>query len=547
MAYLRIPESTIATSMSGLLGKAVGSVVSAAQSSLFTIQSDLTTAEQKHKSAVSNVNSKIALYNSEIAVGKTGHDLESEKAEIESLKKSIQKDTDDFNKQISAAEKKLSNIERQMSAVDKQVTVIKKLVKTLKVPLKALKITVTVLKALPMPQMYLVVSVTVLYSDLLEMTMELIKQAEELCSALESVCEMLPAQLDSVKQLISDLRSWIATLKISVVFDDLQEEDREALEKAGLVDTITGENLISKVAGSGGFGGGAGSSLGNGGGSSNGSDRITLAMGSCSKDCYNVNYLQESKKLQKALDSVEFQNKLRIAQTGSIIEVSDSGLGTWLNTEDVVEGLTDGVASRGSNGNDGGIGVIPDVRVGENSTNSNGMSGSVTGVRSDENSTNSNRVSGSVNITGSLTPVIQIRLLGDENTTFEDLRGKSGVISFDSSKRDQFVGRLADTLDKLKLSTELKDKISDLVQSLKREEGNSENSLTGTYNHIASDGRTYNIVLREDTKYSQLALRHYAEVLDDTGTVVLQGPVTFSLDKDILLEDAKARLEQVIQ
>lgn len=528
MAYLRIPESTIATSMSGLLGKAVGSVVSAAQSSLFTIQSDLTTAEQKHKSAVSNVNSKIALYNSEIAVGKTGHDLESEKAEIESLKKSIQKDTDDFNKQISAAEKKLSNIERQMSAVDKQVTVIKKLVKTLKVPLKALKITVTVLKALPMPQMYLVVSVTVLYSDLLEMTMELIKQAEELCSALESVCEMLPAQLDSVKQLISDLRSWIATLKISAVFDDLQEEDREALEKAGLVDTITGENLISKVAGSGGFGGGAGSSLGNGGGSSNGSDRITLAMGSCSKDCYNVNYLQESKKLQKALDSVEFQNKLRTAQTGSIIEVSDSGLGTWLNTEDVVEGLTDGVASKGSNGNDGGIGVIPDVRVGENSTNSN-------------------RVSGSVNITGSLTPVIQIRLLGDENTTFEDLRGKSGVISFDSSKRDQFVGRLADTLDKLKLSTELKDKISDLVQSLKREEGNSENSLTGTYNHIASDGRTYNIVLREDTKYSQLALRHYAEVLDDTGTVVLQGPVTFSLDKDILLEDAKARLEQVIQ
>lgn len=520
MAYLRIPESTIATSMSGLLGKAVGSVVSAAQSSLFTIQSDLTTAEQKHKSAVSSVNSKIALYNSEIATGKTGHDLESEKAEIESLKKSIQKDTEDFNKQISTAEKKLNNIERQMSAVDKQVTVIKKLVKTLKVPLTALKVTVKVLKALPMPQMYLVVSVTVLYSDLLEMTMELIKQAEELCSALESVCEMLPAQLDSVKQLISDLRSWIATLKISAVFDDLQEEDREVLEKAGLVDTITGENLIGKVAGSGGFGGG--------GSSANGSDRITLAIGSCSKDCLNVNYLQESKKLQKALDSVEFQNKLRTTRTGSLIEISDLEAGKWLGSEDT----SNTVGSLDS-------GNVVLTGTGDNYENN--------GVASRGNGNTTGSASRVVDSTGSLTPVIGIKLLGDENTAFEDLRGESGVISFDSSKRDQFVGRLADTLDKLKLSAELKDKISELVQSLKQEEGSSDNSLTGTYSYIASDGRTYSIVLREDTKYSQLALRHYAEVLDDTGTVVLQGPVTFSLDKDILLEDAKSRLEQVIQ
>lgn len=523
MAYLRIPESTIATSMSGLLGKAVGSVVSAAQSSLFTIQSDLTTAEQKHKAAVSNVNSKIALYNSEIAVGKTGHDLESEKAEIESLKKSIQKDTDDFNKQISAAEKKLNNIERQMSAVDKQVTVIKKLVKTLKVPLKALKVTVTVLKALPMPQMYLVVSVTVLYSDLLEMTMELIKQAEELCSALESVCEMLPAQLDSVKQLISDLRSWIATLKISAVFDDLQEGDREVLEKAGLVDSITGENLVSKVAGSGGFGGGTGGSFGNGTSdiNGNGSDRITLAIGSCSRDCSNVEYLQESKKLQKALDSVEFQNKLRTAQTGSVIEVSDSELGTWLETG------SEGVVS-GNGGSD----------------NAQGSENFTGNVNTDDTTLTGNVVDKSKS---NLIPVIQVRLLGDENVNFEDLRNNSGVISFDSSKRDLFVGRLADTLDKLKLSTELKDKIDSLVQELRYEEKGSDNSLTGTYSYIASDGRNYSIVLREDTKYSQLALRHYAEVLDDTGTVVLQGPVTFSLDKDILLEDAKSRLEQVIQ
>lgn len=523
MAYLRIPESTIATSMSGLLGKAVGSVVSTAQSSLFTIQSDLTTAEQKHKAAVSNVNSKIALYNSEIAVGKTGHDLKGEKAEIESLKKSIQKDTDDFNKQISAAEKKLSNIERQMSAVDKQVTTIKKLVKTLKAPLKALKVTVKVLKALPMPQMYLVVSVTVLYSDLLEMTMELIKQAEELCSALESVCEMLPAQLSYVKQLISDLRSWIVTLKISAIFDDLQEGDRETLEEAGLVDSITGENLVSKVAGSGGFGEGAGSYSNNSTGNGNGSDRITLAIGSCSKDCTNVNYLQESKKLQKALDSVEFQNKLRTSQTGSVIEVSDSELGTWIgsNNSDTVEsGNVSNLSSRKES----------DSTFGTNLENSAGTVDSSGG-----------------DTDGGLTPTIRIKLLGDENVNFKDLRGESGVISFDSGKRDQFVGRLADTLDKLKLSAELKDKIGSLVQSLKQEEGSSSDTLSGTCNYIASDGRSYSIVLREDTKYSQLALRHYAEVLDDTGTVVLRGPVTFSLDKDILLEDAKSRLEQVIQ
>ena len=76
MGFLRIPESRIASTMSGQLGKSVGGVVASAQSTLFELKDSLQTDVNNYYDSVDKVNSRIASYNSEISSNsKTALDL----------------------------------------------------------------------------------------------------------------------------------------------------------------------------------------------------------------------------------------------------------------------------------------------------------------------------------------------------------------------------------------------------------------------------------------------------------------------------------------
>ena len=60
MSFLRIPESNLASAMGGQLGKAVGSVLSTAEKSVFSSRDELQSTVNSYYEDVDNVNSRIA-------------------------------------------------------------------------------------------------------------------------------------------------------------------------------------------------------------------------------------------------------------------------------------------------------------------------------------------------------------------------------------------------------------------------------------------------------------------------------------------------------
>lgn len=557
MGFLRIPESRIASTMSGQLGKSVGGVVASAQSTLFELKDSLQTDVNNYYDSVDKVNSRIASYNSEISSNsKTVLDLVQERRAIESSKKDLKSKEAAFNSKLSAASSKISNIEKQISGVSSSVSTIKKLIKSIKIPLKALKATVKVLKALPIPQMYLVVSVTVIYSDLLEMTLELIKQIEELCEALEAVCKQLPAQLDTVKQILSELKTWIATLKLSVILEDLQEEDQKILENAGLLDSKTGESILTK--------------LGRRAGGSNGSVSIpiTLMFGECSSAFTGPDNLEKSDRLRKAVGSVEFVNKLTVASPGDQIAV----LG--VDTGDCV--VTYYTEARDESENESKKATLNSDRPGEGWTMQpvrgsrnlravatiSGTTGKVRGnwtvdviyaeQASDETGDSSNHYLNSVTaskeeLSLSFAERYYDAVIVDvlDSTKFTNLRGRTGVLKVDAV--DDFLGRVATTVDTLPLSEDLRSKLDQYLNDIKKNSDGSENNKKQrTFEYLASTGENYTVEILDDLQYSKLAIRHYAIVKDSAGVVVLEGPKTFSLNTSVLVTDIENRLEQIL-
>lgn len=557
MGFLRIPESRIASTMSGQLGKSVGGVVASAQSTLFELKDSLQTDVNNYYDSVDKVNSRIASYNSEISSNsKTALDLVQERRAIESSKKDLKSKEAAFNSKLSAASSKISNIEKQISGVSSSVSTIKKLIKSIKIPLKALKATVKVLKALPIPQMYLVVSVTVIYSDLLEMTLELIKQIEELCEALEAVCKQLPAQLDTVKQILSELKTWIATLKLSTILEDLQEEDQKILENAGLLDSKTGESILTK--------------LGRRAGGSNGSASIplTLMFGECSSAFTGPDNLEKSDRLRKAVGSVEFVNKLAVASPGDQIAVLGVDTGDCVVTYYTeAQGESEDESKKATLNSDrpGEGWTMQPVRGSRNLRAVATLSGTTGKVRgnwavdviyaeqaSDETGDSSNYYSNSVTASKEELSLSFAERYYDavvvdvlDSTKFTNLRGRTGVLKVDAV--DDFLGRVATTVDTLPLSEDLRSKLDQYLNDIKKNSDGSENSKKQrTFEYLASTGENYTVEILDDLQYSKLAIRHYAIVKDSAGVVVLEGPKTFSLDTSVLVTDIENRLEQIL-
>lgn len=557
MGFLRIPESRIASTMSGQLGKSVGGVVASAQSTLFELKDSLQTDVNNYYDSVDKVNSRIASYNSEISSNsKTALDLVQERRAIESSKKDLKSKEAAFNSKLSAASSKISNIEKQISGVSSSVSTIKKLIKSIKIPLKALKATVKVLKALPIPQMYLVVSVTVIYSDLLEMTLELIKQIEELCEALEAVCKQLPAQLDTVKQILSELKTWIATLKLSVILEDLQEEDQKILENAGLLDSKTGESILTK--------------LGRRAGGSNGSASIpiTLMFGECSSAFTGPDNLEKSDRLRKAVGSVEFVNKLTVASPGDQIAVLGVDTGDCVvtyYTEAQDESKNESKKATLNSDRPGEGWTMQPVRGSRNLRAVATISGTTGKVRgnwtvdviyaeqaSDETGDSSNYYLNSVTASKEELSLSFAERYYDavvvdvlDSTKFTNLRGRTGVLKVDAV--DDFLGRVATTVDTLPLSEDLRSKLDQYLNDIKKNSDGSENNKKQrTFEYLASTGENYTVEILDDLQYSKLAIRHYAIVKDSAGVVVLEGPKTFSLNTSVLVTDIENRLEQIL-
>ena len=132
-----------------------------------------------------------------------------------------------------------------------------------------------------------------------------------------------------------------------------------------------------------------------------------------------------------------------------------------------------------------------------------------------------------------------------DSTKFTNLRGRTGVLKVDAV--DDFLGRVATTVDTLPLSEDLRSKLDQYLNDIKKNSDGSENNKKQrTFEYLASTGENYTVEILDDLQYSKLAIRHYAIVKDSAGVVVLEGPKTFSLDTSVLVTDIENRLEQIL-
>lgn len=433
--WTKIPETHIASVLGGMVGKTAGTVTTAVNKSLDKIEAKIEDLQKEATSVEKDIQALQASDSSEEA-----NLLAQQKASNFNTKAS---------REVAGITATLVAASTNLATILKILTILKNTVKALKVPLPPLKVLISVIKMLPLPQRFLIVSFTILESDLLEMLEQMIKQAEEEVSGIEMIVGSLEAMLQPTLDRIERIRAQIALLRVSCNISGASSEDRDVLDKAGLLDNSTGELLFSKI-------------------------QTGLQRGEKTL-CYGTPDID--------LSRVDIANQLTVASEGDEIVVVPEASGTvdkTLLTEEELRDLNAGNQSK-------------------------------------------------------------YKVLG-----YSNFSEKPGIL-----KIDDWLQLLEIALDKLRnlpLSQELKDVLEEAwnIEISKKSEDFEEPKTTVTkFQWISPLGEVFNIEILEDEHSPRVAVRRFARVTDQGGTVILDGIKTFSTNIEVLLTEIKLQLEQI--
>lgn len=494
--YTKIPETNLAGTMGTVLGKTAGGICA-------TVGATLTDLERKVGDLCANLDKE------------TPSSLESKLRPIEA---------------------KLNSAENTLKKVEASIPPVKTLAKTIKVPINELKASIKVIKMIPIPQMWLAVSITTVYSDLLEMLSELVAQAEETSDGLLSVASTAEAVTEPERNRINLLREQIellrARLSVVSVQDTASESDRDLLTNTGFFDS-NGKCILDILL--------------------NGTKVSGMLMG---------NYGDSNVDLSNA----EFQNRVLLGQSDISLE---TGSGDWIqtvykvSTEEpstprdrklVPEGWTEkepqGVSwttSTTVSGISGEVGVWAKPKqhffTGQSSTKletvERGTTNAVLDQSIKEGSGNLEKKDQS-KIVRVLVPQDILNLTATEKNTLK------GVFKISEREVSDFLGKLMKKLDKVPFSLDMQKLLQGLMtMQIESEKGElSENP--GSIFWTAPNGELYEFVLKEDPDSPKIAKRRYVSVRDTSGSVILEGEKSFTLKYEVLIEEMKLRVIQLI-
>ena len=491
--WTKIPETKIASTLGQAAGKLAGNLSVAAGKALDTVKQKIQDLERE----ASSVESAIQV-------------IQQSSGNVEEANILAQQKASEFNQKaasvLSSLAATLDAASSSLTPIIKIISTLRTVIQTLKVIVPPLKIVIAVIKALPLPQRYLIVSFTVLESDLLEMMEQLIKQAEEAIEAIEKVLDLLENVLKPIQDRIEAIRAELALLTVTCELIGASEEDREVLNEAGLIDKDSGDSLFEKIQ--------------------------TGLQGGGSTAGYGVS---------PDLANPELANKLYLAKAGDVVSVARNPSGSY---------------------------VEPWFCCSEEQPSLPAGFPQITGSWTQDPFCDPDnlwkvelKVTGNGNIFGGLDSV-------PEPATEEDLKhskqdfGTEEYLVLDENNYDQrpgilkvddWMGLLEDTLNKLRnlpLSQDLKDVLDsvwnkEVVEARAGDEDAVPRNLKLQWTSKA--GETFNIEIVEDEHSPKVAVRRYARVTDQGGIVVLDGFKTFSTNIDSLLQEIKIQLEQLTQ
>lgn len=441
---------------------------------------------------------------------------------------------------IRTVDTSLKAVEATLTVILKAANTFRTLIKTLRIPLTALRAAIAVIKAIPLPQRYLVVSFTILESDLLEMMEQLISQAEEEIRAIESILAMIESCLTPLRNRIRRIRAMLNALKTDNLFLEASDSDLDVLDQAGLFDRMTGDSIFDTIQ--------DGQRTGTGwepygdinldltdpqiGGqiqTTNPGDYINFrgyASGSYVEDYYKWQVDEPpypkgqpesegwSRYPDRPNDRLQDENerlwRLSLLETGTglvfggfdnpIVEVPGRDWKDLFKTIDQFKSIQAGVGNKSTT--EGEV-VNYDPLTGY-------------------------RYGSSV-------------LILDEN----NFDKKPGILK--PSSWDALQIAALNRLRNLPLSPELQDYLTGLWQETAIQEAGTSTLVDDAVVYRAANGELYYLRVKEDEHSPKVAVRRYVEVRDEGNTVILEGTKTFSLDKEALIEEMKFQLDQLTQ
>lgn len=484
----------------------------------------------------------------------------------------------------------LGTVEASLTTILTAVATFRVLINTLKIPVAALKATIIVIKALPLPQRYLIVSFTILESDMLEMMTELVVQVDELIQTIETVLSGIEASLRPLRDRIRRIRARLAALQVDDLFLNASLDDLNILDQAGLYDKNSGESLFDKIQ----TGQGSNSSwetYGRPGGTSNGSGRTSNGFGGTSNGSgragsnsgtsilAGLETTEAGKQLLRFgvddedsgldLTKPEIGNQLLLAEPGDFIRIESDTSGSY--TEDLykwqdtapssdelqqLDGWTRYPDSPSSNetsklwkvslAHSGGktryLGDGDDLIVEVPGKDWKDLFETIDQFKSIQAGVGNKSTREGENINFDPLKGFQfsqdILILGENN--FDQ---KPGILK--PSSWDNLEVAALNKLRNLPLSEELQESLTNLWQNLAIEEASTTTAVDNSVDYRAANGELYHLRVIEDDHSPKVAVRRYVQVKDESGTVILEGTKTFSLDKEMLIEEMKLQLDQL--
>ena len=473
--FTRIPETNLAGILGGVVGQAAGTVIS----------------------------------NTNLAVDKLQGKLDKACEKISNGDKSGYKDLEKVEKTIDTLDKTISKVEKTAQALDKTVSAVK-------VPIAALKIAVNIIKYLPLPQMWLMTSVSALQADAVQVISELIAQIEQIILTISIVIKIIASLLQKLKELLAKLHKVLATLKASMALtgaeggsSGLSAHDHKVLDDLGIFDP-DGNCIFDKLA------------------------------SAINKRTTDIIWIGDYKDIDTG--SIAVENQVRAAESGTTADVTVGSVGDWIT---YAYYKADTKPEKPVSRELVPAGWTSAEEVGKNVWVSKGTVSGASGKVSSWTEPVPH-----LRMTGKTEPVVpkvkKVNVFRMSAARFKvsnfNMQEANAIILASSDEGYRMMLGLLQNIDEAPVSQELKDKLCVEInpQEDQSEEGMSEDVF------VSTSGNIYKLTLKASSTSPKIATQRYVEVTDAAGALVYEGPLTFATDPTVIFEDTKVRLIQLL-
>ena len=469
--YTKIPSSTLGVTLSKITGIAVGKLLSSASSSIRNY------------------------YTKAIA------DLEKEITESTLTGSEIEQRILDLRTSLEQLRLQIRNVQNTLTTLTTTAALLKS-------SLIALEAAIAVIKVIPIPQVSLVVSVTVIFSDTLETLSELVSQFKEIANALIGVSSV---SLQILSPVLSGVENILRILDLLTIAGSTQDTiDYLEYSKEVLTGTYTDYGLRT-------------------------ADIPTTVLSveilaAVSEERYGI------QELNKILNNADWSRINGIENLTGNVPADRALLEKYcklskndISIERVFEYVqnVDRLYELLECNNDGSYSIQKVKKLLESARNSEQNTEKLEQIN--HNLDNLEKI-GIVDENGKLLPFMQL----------------VGKLSIDSTLEDssKIYEKGLTFLDKLEYSG-IGNSVRSKLEATLEKSVTDDNIQQNNIKYLTGTGQILTLRIVVDSKSPKIARSRYVTAEDETGTIVYTGTKSFTTDDSVLIEEAKVRLFQL--